>query len=328
MRRRQFITLLGSAAVTWPHAGLAQQPAMPVVGFLDSRSSDAMTSRLAAFRQGLKEVGFAEGENVKIEYRWADNKADHVLEMAAGLVRLRPAVIVTTEGPPAALAAQTATTTIPVVFLVGDDPTRLGLVSSLSRPTGNLTGINLFANELEARRLQLLHQLLPQATRLAILVNPGDAANTETTLREVGNAARTFGMKIQVLKAGTTREIADAFTSIALERSEAVFVGSSAYLNTRRVQLAQLAAFHRVPAVYSFREAPEVGGLMSYGASITDAYRQWAVYAGRILKGARPADLPVMQASKFDLVINLSTASQLGLTLPPWLLAIADEVIE
>jgi ABC-type uncharacterized transport system substrate-binding protein len=328
MKRREFITLLGGAAVAWPMAARAQQAAMPVVGVLDSRSSDAMTGRLSAFRQGLKEVGFAEGENVKVEYRWAENKADRLPEMAAELVRLRSAVIVTSGGPPAALAAKAATTTIPVVFLVGEDPTRLGLVSSVARPSGNLTGINLFANELEAKRLELLHQLVPQAARVAILVNAADVRNTENTLRDVGAAARTIGLQIQILKASTAREIADAFAAIGQERPDALFVGASAFLNTRRVQLTQLAAFHRLPATYSFREAPEVGGLMSYGPSISDAYRQWGVYAGRILKGASPADLPVMQASKFELVINAETARMLGLTVPDKLLAAADEVIE
>jgi putative ABC transport system substrate-binding protein len=329
MRRREFIkAVCGTVASSWPLAALAQQPSMPVVGFLDSRSSDAMASRLAGFRQGLKEVGFADGENVKIEYRWAENKADHLPQMAAELVRLRSAVIVTTGGPPAARAAKAATTTIPIVFLVGEDPTRLGLVSSLTRPSGNLTGVNLFANELEAKRLELLHQLLPHAARLAVLVNSADVTNTETTLRDVGAAARSIGLQVQILKASTAREITDAFASIGQERPDALFVGASAFLNIRRVQLAQLAAFHRLPATYSFREAPEVGGLMSYGPSISDAYRQWGVYAGRILKGAKPAELPVMQASKFELVINSTTANLLGLTLPPSLLAIADEVIE
>ena len=327
MKRREFITLLGGAAA-WPLAARAQQAAVPVVGLLDSRSSDAMTGRLSAFRQGLKEVGFAEGENVKVEYRWAENKADRLPEMAAELVRLRSAVIVTSGGPPAALAAKAATTTIPVVFLVGEDPTRLGLVSSVARPSGNLTGINLFANELEAKRLELLHQLVPQAARVAILVNAADVRNTENTLRDVGAAARTIGLQIQILKASTAREIADAFAAMEQERPDALFVGASAFLNIRRVQLTQLAAFHRLPATYSFREAPEVGGLMSYGPSISDAYRQWGVYAGRILKGASPADLPVMQASKFELVINAETARMLGLTMPDKLLAAADEVIE
>ena len=326
MRRREFITLLGGTAAM-PLAARAQ-PTMPVIGFLDSRSSDAMTSRLAAFRQGLKDAGFAEGENVRIEYRWAENKAGQLAEMAAELVRLRCAVIVTTGGPQPALAVQAATTAIPIVFLVGEDPTRLGLVSSLTRPGGNLTGVNLFANELEAKRLELLHQMAPQAQRVAILVNAADVTNTETTLREAGAAARAIGLQIQVLKASSAREIAEAFTTMVQERADAVFVGASAFLNSRRVQLAQLAAFHRLPSTYSFREAPEVGGLMSYGTSISDAYRLWGVYAGRILKGAKPVDLPVMQASKFELVINATTARLLGLSPPPSLLAIADELIE
>jgi putative ABC transport system substrate-binding protein len=325
MKRREFITLLGGAAVTaWPRMARAQAT-MPVIGFLDSRSSDAMTSRLVAFRQGLKEAGLAEGENVKIEYRWAENRADRLPEMAAELVRLRPTVIVTTGGASSALAAKAATTTIPVVFLVGEDPTRIGLVSSLTRPNGNLTGVNLYANELEAKRLELLRQLVPRAARIA---NPVDARNTETTLRDVEAAARTFGLQIQILKASTAREIADAAATLVQEPPDGLFVGASAFLNNRYVQLAQLASFHRLPATYALREAPEVGGLMSYGPSIADAYRQWGAYAGRLLKGAKPADLPVIQASKFELVINSTTARLLGITLPPALLAIADEVLE
>jgi putative ABC transport system substrate-binding protein len=330
MRRRDFISLLGSVsgAALWPLAARAQQPKMPLVGFLDSRSSEAMTSRLAAFRQGLKEVGFIEGENVRIEYRWANNNADRLPDLAAELVRLRSTEIVTSGGSLSALAAKSATTSIPVVFLVGEDPTRLGLVSSLARPSSNLTGINLFANEMETKRLELLRQLVPKATRVAILINAADARNSEITLREVGAAARTMALQIQILKASTAREIVDAFTAIEQERPGALFVGASAFLNTRRVQLTQLAAFHRLPATYAFRDAPQIGGLMSYGPNILDAHRQLGVYAGRILKGARPVDLPVMQASKFDLVINLTTAKLLGLTVPPSLLAIADEVIE
>ena len=327
MRRRDFITLIGGAAAM-PLVARAQQPAMPVIGFLDSRSPDGMTSRLAAFRQGLKEGRFIEGENVKIEYRWAENNADQLKRMAAELVSLPSTVIVTSGGPAPALAAKTATTSIPVVFLVGEDPVRLGLVSSLSRPTSNLTGINLFANELEAKRLALLHQLLPHATRVAVLVNAADAYYTEITMREIGTAARAIGLQIEILKASTALEIADAFTGIERQRPDALFVAASAFMNTRYVQLAQLAAFHRLPATYSFREAPVVGGLMSYGPSIADAYRQWAVYTGRILKGTKPVDLPVMQASKFELVINLTTARLLGLTVPPSLLAIVDDVIE
>ncbi len=328
MRRRELITLIGGAAAGWPLAAVAQPPAMPVVGFLDSRSSEAMASRLAAFRQGLKELGFIEGENVMVEYRWAENKAQQLSEMAAKLVRLQPAVIVTSGGPPAAFAAKAATTTIPIVFLVGADPTQLGLLNSLARPSGNLTGINLLANEMEAKRLELLHQLVPPAVRIAVLVNSADSTNTENTLREVGTAARRIGLEIQILKASTAREIADVFAAIGQGRPDALFVGSSAFLNSRSVQLVQLAAFLRLPASYNFREAPEIGGLMSYGPSILDAYRQLGAYASRVLKGARVADLPVVQASKFEFIINLTTAKLLGVTVAPSLLAICDEVIE
>jgi len=246
--------------------------------------------------------------------------------MANELVRQQVAVIVTTGGPPAAFAAKAVTTTIPIVFLVGADPVSLGLVTSLSRPTGNLTGINLFANELEAKRLDLLHELVPRAVRIAVLVNPVDARNTETTLREVGSAARHFGLQIQVFNTGSAREIDQAFASIARERLDAVFAGASAFLNLRRVQLVQSAAFHRLPSSFSFRESAEAGGLMSYGPSITDGYRQFGVYAGRVLGGAKPADLPVMQASKFELIINLTMARLLGLDVSATLLARADEV--
>ena len=328
MRRREFITLLGGAATAWPLAARAQQAVMPVIGFLDSRPPQAMTSRLGAFRQGLKEAGFAEGENVSVVYRWAENHLDRLTEMATELVRRQVALIVTTGGPTAALAAKAATTTIPIVFLVGEDPVRLGLVSSLSRPSGNLTGINMFANELEAKRLELLYRLVPRATRIAVLVNPADVGNTENTLREVGAAARTFGLEMQVLKAGTTREIEDAFAGIGRDRPDALFVGSAALLNIRRVQLVQLASYHRLPTSFAFREAAETGALMSYGPSIEDGYRHWAAYAGRILKGAKPGDLPVMQATKFEFVLNLPTARMLGITVPPTLLATADEVIE
>jgi ABC-type uncharacterized transport system substrate-binding protein len=327
MRRRQFIAVI-CGALSAPLTASAQQRAIPVVGFLDSRSSDAMASRLAAFRLGLKDTGYIEGENVAIEYRWADNRIDRLPELAAELVRRQVALIVTTGGPPAAFAAKAATTTIPVVFLVGEDPVRLGLVASLARPSDNLTGINLIANELEGKRLELLRELVPGATRIAGLVNPDDATNTETTLRDIGAAARAIGVQIQVLEARTSREIDEAFDTMGRERPDALFVGSFAFFNARRVQLVQLAAYHRLPAVYVFRESAEAGGLMSYGPSIVDAYRQWAVYAGRILKGAKPADLPVVQSTKFELVINQQTARMLRLTVPPTLLARADEVIE
>jgi putative tryptophan/tyrosine transport system substrate-binding protein len=326
MKRREFISLLGGAAA-WPLAARAQQPKMPAIGFLDSRSSDGMTSRLASFRQGLKEVGFAEGENVTIIYRWAEDRVDRLPDMARELAH-QAAVIVTTGGPPAAFAAKAATTKIPIVFLVGDDPVRLGLVSSLARPGGNLTGINMLANELEAKRLQFLHQLVPQARRIVVLVNPASVNNMETTLRDVEPAARTIGLQLQVLKANTAREIEEGFAWSEREKPDALFVGATAFLNIRRVQLVQLAAFHRLPATYGQREAAEAGGLMSYGPNILEGYRQWGIYTGRVLKGAKPADLPVEQSTKFELVINNTTARMFGLTVPPSLLAIADEVIE
>ena len=327
MRRRKLIAMLGGAAAAWPLAARAQQPALPVVGFLDNRSSDGMASRLAAFHKGLKEVGLVEGENVTIVYRWAEDRLDRLPEMASELAR-QATVIVTTEGPPAAFAAKAATTTVPIVFLVGEDPTRLGLVTSIARPSGNLTGINMLANELEAKRLQLLHQLVPQAQRVAVLVNPNSVINAETTLRDVEPAARTIGLQLQVLKASTAREIEEAFAWSEGQRPDALFVAATAFLNIRRVQLVQLAAFHRLAATFGQREAAEAGALMSYGPSILEGYRQWGIYAGRVLKGAKPGELPVLQSTKFELVINNTTARMFGLTVPPSLLAIADEVIE
>src|SRR6476620_3248591 len=327
MKRREFITLLGGAAAASPLAARAQQATMPVIGFLDSRSSDGMASRLAAFRQGLKEVGLVEGDNVTIIYRWADDRVDRLPDMASELAR-QATVIVTTGGPPAALAAKAATTIIPIVFLVGEDPTRLGLVTSLARPSGNLTGVNMLANELEAKRLHLLHQLVPQVRRIAVLVNPDSVIYAETTLRDVEAAARTIGLQLQVLNAKSAREIEEGFVWSERQRPDALFVGAAPFLNVRRVQLVQLAAFHRLPATYAQREAAEAGGLMSYGPSILEGYRQWGIYAGRVIKGAKPGDLPVVQSTKFELVINNTTARMFGLTVPPSLLAIADEVIE
>jgi putative tryptophan/tyrosine transport system substrate-binding protein len=325
-KRREFITLLAGAA-TWPLAIRAQQPAMPVVGLLDSRSADAISDRLRAFRQGLKDTGYVEGENIAIEYRFAENQVDRLSTLAADLVRRKVAVIAAV-GPSAAFAVKAATATIPSLFVVAEDPVRLDLVASLARPGGNLTGINVFNSELVTKRLELLRELVPRAERVAVLIDRSDEANTRSTVREAEAAARAMGLRIQVLNANTKSEIDSAFEAMAREKAEALFVGAFPFLNGRRVQLAQLAAFHRLPATYSQREITEVGGLMSYGANLNDLFRQLGVYAGRILKGAKPADLPVMQSSKFELVINADTARMLGIEVPPMLLARADEVIE
>ena len=327
MKRREFITLLGGAAAAWPVVARAQQPTMPVIGLLDPRSPDAMADRLRAFRLGLKDVGYVEGENVTIIYRFAEDQHDRLPELAAELVRRRVTVIAAS-ATPAAIAAKPVTTTIPIAFITAEDPVRLGLVASLARPGGNLTGINFFISELAAKRLDLLHDLLPRAVRVAVLVNPADAANTASTLRDVEAAARAIGLQVQVLNASTSREINAAFENVGRDRPDALFVGGNTFLNARRIQVVQLAAFHRLPAVYPTRDFVEVGGLMSYGTSITDAYRLAGIYASRILKGEKPADLPVQQSTKFDFVINLRTAKALGLEIPDKLLALADEVIE
>ena len=326
MRRREFISLLGGAAAAWPLAARAQQPAMPVIGFLSGTSPE--TARLRAFRQGLKDAGFIEGENVAIEYRWADDQTDRLPALAAELAQRRVAVIAAIGGIPSALAAKAATTTIPIVFLVGVDPVRLGLVSNLPRPGGNLTGINVINSELASKRLELLRALVPGAIRIGVLVDPTNASGTDATLRDVGAAARTMGLQIQVLNASTSLELDAAFATLVRERSAALIVGSTPFFFDRRVQLALLAARHAAPAIYQDRHHAEVGGLISYGASLGDAYRHIGVYAGRILKGAKPADLPIVQPTRFELVINVSTARMLGLTVPDALLATADEVIE
>jgi putative ABC transport system substrate-binding protein len=327
VRRREFITLLGGTAA-WPLAARAQQPsAMPVIGLLDPRSSDTIADRLRAFRLGLKEAGYIEGENMAIAYRFAENQIDRLPELAADLVRRKVAVIATA-GDEVLLVAKAATSTIPIVFIASRDPVMLGLVTSLARPGGNLTGINFLTGELAAKRLELLHELVPGAGRIAVLVNPANATSTESTLKDVTAAARAIGLQIQVFNVSTSREIDAAFASIVRERLDALFVGTDTFLTGRRVQLVNLATRHAIPAIFPNRESTEIGGLMSYASNIADVWRQAGVYAGRILNGAKPADLPVVQSSKFELVINHQTARILGLTVPPLLLATADEVIE
>jgi ABC-type uncharacterized transport system substrate-binding protein len=325
MRRREFFGVCGGAAA-WPLPLSAQQPAIPVIGFLGATSPDTNASFLRAFRQALKESGYIEGETVGIEYRWADNEIDRLPKLAGDLARRRVAVLAAV-GNAAAVAAKAATATIPVVVQVGDDPVKLGLVASLARPGGNLTGVNFLASELAAKRMELLRQLAPGARRVAVLVNPGNP-NAETTLREVDAAARTVGLEIRVYNTRTIAEIDAAFATFVRERPDALFVSPDPFFRNRRVQLALLAARHGVPATYALREYAEAGGLMSYGASLIDAVGQVGAYVGRILKGAKPADLPVLQSTKFELVINLQPARMLGITVSPSLLATADEVIE
>jgi putative ABC transport system substrate-binding protein len=326
LRRRDVVTLAG-AAVAWPLAARAQQGAMPVVGFLDPTSPDAATAdRLRAFRQGLREAGFVEGENVAIEYRWADSRIDRVSALAAELVRRQVAVIVAIGGSTPAFAAKAETGTIPIVFTAAQDPVKLGLVASLARPGGNLTGVTL-PSEPTSRRLQLLRELLPSAARIALLLDPANASDAATTVRETNAAAsRASGLQIKVVNASTAREIDAVFAGFATERPDALLLGP--FATDRRVQLALLAVLHRIPVAYPLRDFVEAGGLMSYGASLKDAYRQAGAQVGRLLKGAKPAELAVVQSSKYELLINASTARMLGLTVPRTLLSLADEVIE
>jgi putative tryptophan/tyrosine transport system substrate-binding protein len=331
MRRREFIAGLGSAAA-WPLAARAQQSAMPVVAFINGAPADAFPSGLAAFRKGLSETGYVEGQNVTVESHWLDGQYDRLPALIADLVRRRVAVIATPGSPPAAAAAKLATATIPIVFGAGDDPVKLGLVASLARPGGNATGINFFVQEVVTKRLALLHELVPKAVRVAVLVNPATNATSptsaETTLRDVQKAARTIGLQIQVLNASTIGEINSAFATFVRERADALFVMADPLFTGRRVQLANLAARDRIPAAYSQRLSVEVGGLMSYGTDLADMFHQVGVNTGKILNGAKPADLPVVQSTKFEFVINLQTARLLGIQVPETLLATADQVIE
>jgi putative ABC transport system substrate-binding protein len=326
MRRREFIAGLGGAAV-WPVGARAQQPVVPVIGLVNVGSADAAAVSVAAFRKGLSETGFVEGQNVAVEYHYLDGQFDRLPALMADLVRRRVAVIATPGSTAASIAAKAATATIPIVFGNGDDPVKDGLVASVARPGGNATGINNFAVELVAKRLALLHQLVPKAARVAVLVNPASMA-AEPVLRAVQEAARAIGLQTHVLNASTSGEIDAALGTLACERPDALFVAPDGFFASRRVQIATLAARGRIPATYSLREYVEAGGLMSYGTNNADRFRQVGVDTGNILNGAKPADLPVVQSTKFELVINLKTAKALGLTIPETLLATADEVIQ
>src|SRR3984893_7667395 len=325
IQRRHFIAVLGSAVATWPSAAPAQRPPIPVLGFLNSLSSD--WPYLAAFREGLKEIGYVEGQNVSIEYRWAEGHYDRLPELAADLLHRQVALIAATGGDPSALAAKSVTTTIPIVFNVAEDPVKAGLVTSLNRPGGSMTGVSMLTAEMEGKRVQLLHELVPNAAVIVVLLNPNfSEAGTES--RIVDAAARALNRKIQILNASNDHDIDVAFAALLQQRAGALLVASDPFFFIRREQLIALAARHAVPTMYFLREFVAAGGLMSYGANFADLYRQLGVYAGRVLKGEKPADLPVVQPTKFEFVINLKTARSLGLAIPPSLLALTDEVIE
>jgi putative tryptophan/tyrosine transport system substrate-binding protein len=327
MRRREFIWLFGGAAVSWPLAVYAQQRPMPVIGFLNVASPGPLRQQIAAFREGLKESGYVEGQNVAVEYRWAEGQYERLPELAADLVRQQVSVIFVGGGAPAELAVKAATTTIPIVFSTGGDPVRSGLVASLNQPSGNITGVYHFATGLEAKRLGLLHEMLPKATPIAVLINP-NYADAENQLRDVQEAAARLGVQLVIVRANAESDFNAAFSTVVQQRSGALQVCASPFFNNRREQLVVLAARHALPTIYEWRDFAAAGGLMSYGTSLADAYRQVGVYTGLILKGAKPADLPIVQATRFEFVINLSTAKALGIEVPPTLLARADEVIE
>jgi len=328
MRRREFITLLGGAAAAWPLAARGQQPAVPVVGVLSAEWPDSFADRLRAFRQGLSETGYVEGRNVAIEYRWAEGRNDRLPSLAAELVRRQVTVIAALGSTPAALVAKAASTTIPIVFYLGADPVEVGLVASLSRPGGNLTGVVTLNVEVGAKRLELLHEMVPTATIVALLVNPRNPTLAEALTRDSQAAARTPGLNLHVLHASSEREFDTAFASLVQLRAGALVIGADALFNSLSEQIAALTVRHAVPAIYQFREFTAAGGLMSYGSTVADTYRPLGVYTGRILKGEKPADLPVQQATRVELIINMKTAKALGLTVPLPLLGRADEVIE
>ena len=328
MKRREFISLMGGAAVAWPLAARAQQPALPVVGFINNGAPDASARYVAAFRKGLNEAGYVEGQSVTVEYHWLEGRLDQAPAVIADLVRRQVAVIAAPANNAAALAAKAASSTIPIVFAVSLDPVQLGLVTSLARPGSNVTGINFFGEEIVAKRLRLLHDLVPRAVRIAVLVNPANASVAELTLRDVQVAAASLGLQIQILNATTIGEINAAFASLAREQPDALFIGGDGFFNSRIVQLATLSAVNRIPATFGQREFVAVGGLMSYGTDLADSYHQVGIYTGNILKGAKPADMPVLQSTKFEFAINLQTARALGIEVSPGLLSIADEVIE
>ena len=326
MRRREFITLVGGAA-TWPVAARAQQPAMPVIGFLNSTSPTAWAHLVAAFRQGLSEMGYVEHRSVGIEWRWAEGRYEQLPALAADLVRRQVAVIVSTGGLNSIFAAKAATTDIPIVFTTGTDPVKDGLVASLNRPDGNITGVHMFVSQMEGKRLGLLHELVPTAALIGVLLNP-TRLPAERQLKDVQEAARAIGQQIHIVHASSERDLATAFMTLAQLRAGALLVGADPFFNSRRDVIVELAARHAIPAIYEQREFVVAGGLMSYGTSLPDGYRQAGIYTGRILKGAKPADLPVFQSSRFEFVINLKTAKALGIEVPPNLSARADEVIE